>query len=56
MRLNKLVKFVLIIALAAIVMRGAYRQGVQHAIANAQPSVVGQSIMIDFDGQVHEYR
>lgn len=51
-----IVKTLIIIGLAAVIIRGAYTQGVQHAIVNAQPSISGTTILIDFDGQVHEYR
>ena len=50
------VKLLLALLLGVLVLRGAYAQGVKHAITSACPYVEGTSIMIDFDGQVHEYR
>lgn len=49
-------KLIAVAALIFLCARGAYTQGVQHAIASAMPYTDGASIMIDFDGQVHEYR
>lgn len=49
-------KLIAVSALIFLFARGAYTQGVQHAIASAMPYTDGTSIMIDFDGQVHEYR
>ena len=55
-RFCKLVKLALVIALAVMIFHGAYAQGVQHAILSASPYVSSDSILIDFDGQIHEYR
>lgn len=49
-------KLIAVSALIFLCARGAYTQGVQHAIASAMPYSDGTSIMIDFDGQIHEYR
>ena len=54
--MKKLSKILLVLALSLIVLRGAYAQGVKHAILTASPFVVDDSIMIDFDGQIHEYK
>lgn len=54
--LRKIVKLVAIIAISITVFSSAYRQGVQHAIATASTYANGESILIDFDGQVHEYK
>ena len=49
-------KLIAVAVLIFLCARGAYTQGVQHAIASAMPYTDGASIMIDFDGEVHEYR
>ncbi len=53
---RKLFKIVLLTVLCALIIHGAFAQGVQHAIETACPYVDGEYILIDFDGQVHEYR
>lgn len=49
-------KLIAVSALIFLCAHNAYTQGVQHAIASAMPYTDGASIMIDFDGQIHEYR
>lgn len=34
----------------------AYNQGIQHAIDTASVWAEGESFMVSFDGEVHEYR
>lgn len=53
---NTLVKFVIVAALLAYAFHMGHVQGVQHAIATAIPTSEGDVYLIDFDGQVHEYR
>ena len=54
--MRKVLKIIAILAITLYVAHAAYAQGVQHAIAIASPYADGTSIMIDFDGQIHEYR
>ena len=49
------VKVIALLALIAVILHGAYTQGVQHAIATAAPCVEGDTILIDYDGQMHIY-
>lgn len=51
-----IVKALALAVLLCLCVHAAYAQGVRHAIENACPYVDGASIMIDFNGQVHEYR
>ena len=53
---NAIVKTVLVLAMLFCVFFFGYRHGVEYTIQNAQPSVDGEVILIDFDGQIHEYR
>ena len=53
--LRLVVKTVALIVLLALFVHTAYQQGVQHAIATAEPYVEGDAILIDYDGQVHIY-
>lgn len=53
--LRTVVKTVAIIALLVVCVRAAYAQGVRHAILTASSYTEGNSILIDFGGQVHEY-
>lgn len=50
------VKAVALVVALFLVTHAAYASGVRHAIETACPYVDGQAILIDFDGQVHEYR
>lgn len=50
------VKVVALTVMLFLFAGAAREQGVQHAIKSARPYVDGTSILIDFDGQVHEYR
>ena len=51
-----LFKSALAIALLCLIVNAAYAQGVRHAIETAMPFVENDAIMIDYDGQIHEYR
>lgn len=53
---NTIIKLVPILSLLAYAFHAGHVQGINHAIQTAQPSIDGASILIDFDGQVHEYR
>ena len=53
---NRLVKLALVLALVGAVAHGAYINGVRHAIASAQVWAEDGCFLIDFDGEVHEYR
>ena len=53
---NTIVKTLIALALVFAVFFFGRQQGINHAIQTAQPSIDGASILIDFDGQVHEYR
>lgn len=50
------VKAVALAVALFLFVQAAYASGVRHAIESARPYVDGQAILIDFDGQVHEYR
>lgn len=53
---NSIVKAALVLFLLVTMFVGAYRQGVNHAIASAKPELAGDNfIVIDYDGQLHEY-
>lgn len=55
---NPLRLTVKVIALAVAVLlfaHAAYASGVRHTIESARPYVDGPAIVIDFDGQLHEY-
>lgn len=54
--MRKLFKLIALLAIIACIAHGAYAQGVRHAVLSACPFVEGESIMIDFDGEVYEYR
>jgi len=49
------VKAVALAVLIALVARAAYAQGVRHTIETACPYIDGPVIMIDYEGEVHEY-
>lgn len=49
------VQAVALIVLIGLVARAAYAQGVRHTIESACPYVDGQVILIDYEGEVHEY-
>lgn len=52
----KLIRRILAVALAAYILHAAYVQGVQHAVATARVWAEDGVYLVDFDGQVHEYR
>ena len=54
--MRKIFKTIALLALAAILAHNAYAQGVRHAAATAQVWTEGDAFLIDFDGEVHEYR
>ena len=49
------VKAVALAVLIGLIARAAYAQGVRHTIETACPYIDGQVILIDYEGQVHEY-
>ncbi len=53
--MRKIFKMIALLALAAIIAHNAYAQGVRHAITTACPYVDRQVILIDYEGEVHEY-
>ncbi len=53
---NTIVKLVLILSLLLYAFHAGHVQGMNHAIQTAQPSVDGEVMLIDFDGQIHKYR
>lgn len=54
--MRKIFKTIALLALAVIIAHNAYAQGVRHAAATAQVWAEGDAFLIDFDGEVHEYR
>ncbi len=54
--MRKLFKIIALLALAAVIAHNAYAQGVRHAAATAHVWAEGDAFLIDFDGEVHEYR
>ena len=50
-----LFKTAAIVVLVSLCAHAAYAQGVRHAILSACPYIEDGSVMIDYDGQVHEY-
>ena len=54
--MRKLLKTLALLALAACIAHGAFALGIRHAIKTARPYVDGQVILIDYNGEVHEYR
>ena len=54
--MRKLARLLIALILAAVVLRGAYVQGISHAITTASVWAENGSYFVDVDGDVHEYR